>query len=233
LIPELCKFAGLLDEQKNDTRFKQKLAKYTKLDAQSRFQRINDYAKKIQGVFGKNKNNVALEQPVSVQGYSLKDLTVEVNGEEVPLQDGNYLRNIQKKIQHAASFENWILMYNSFDQAKELMGMLQQCAKTFGITFKKPMCVEVKGNRANNFTDALQKSIQNGCQIVVTLLDHKTRWVYNDIKKVIPLISALLEYPRSPFPMCVGQYLEERSLRRVWYHPPNERESWTPYLACP
>ena len=37
LIPELCKFAGLLDEQKNDTRFKQKLAKYTKLDAQSRF----------------------------------------------------------------------------------------------------------------------------------------------------------------------------------------------------
>jgi len=37
LIPELCKFAGLLDEQKNDTRFKQKLAKYTKLDAQHRF----------------------------------------------------------------------------------------------------------------------------------------------------------------------------------------------------
>ena len=157
LIPELCKFAGLLDEQKNDTRFKQKLAKYTKLDAQSRFQRINDYAKKIQGVFGKNKNNVALEQPVNVQGYSLKDLKVEVNGEEVPLQDGNYLRNITNKIQHAARFDNWVLMYNSFDNAKELMGMLQQCAKTFGITFTKPVCVEVKGNRANHFTDSLMK----------------------------------------------------------------------------
>lgn len=75
-------------------------------------------------------------------------------------------------------------MYNSFDNAKELMGMLQQCAKTFGIRFQKPICIEVKGNRSNNFTDALQKQNPNGCQIVVTLLDHKTRWVYNDIKKL-------------------------------------------------
>jgi hypothetical protein len=120
---------------------------------------------------------------MAVEGYSLKNLMVEVNGEEVPIQDGNYLRNVQKKIEHAASFENWVLMYNNFDEAKDLMGMLQQCGKTFGISFKKPTCVEVKGNRANNFTDALTRQISNGCQIVVTLLDHKTRWVYNDIKK--------------------------------------------------
>lgn len=124
LIPELCKFAGLLEEQKNDTRFKQKLAKYTKLEAQQRFTRINDYAKKIQGVFGKNKNNVALEQPMNVEGYSINNLMVDVNGEEIPVQDGNYLRNVQKKLEHAANFENWVLMYNSFDEAKELMGML-------------------------------------------------------------------------------------------------------------
>lgn len=120
----MCKFAGLLEEQKNDTRFKQKLAKYTKLEAQQRFTRINDYAKKIQGVFGKNKNNVALEQPMNVEGYSINNLMVDVNGEEIPVQDGNYLRNVQKKLEHAANFENWVLMYNSFDEAKELMGML-------------------------------------------------------------------------------------------------------------
>ena len=54
-------------------------------------------------------------------------------------------------------------MYNNFENAKELMGMLQQCAKTFGIKFKKPTCIEVKGSRANNFTDALDKQMPNGC----------------------------------------------------------------------
>ena len=61
---------------------------------------------------------------MNVEGYSLRDLCVEVNGEHIPLQDGNYLRNVQNKIQNAASFTNWVLMYNSFDCAKELMGML-------------------------------------------------------------------------------------------------------------
>jgi hypothetical protein len=121
---------------------------------------------------------------MNVEGYQIKDLNVEVNGELVPVQDGNYLRSINTKIEYAAHFNNWVLMYNNFENAKELMGMLQQCAKTFGITFTKPICVEVKGNRSNNFTDALAKSVSRDCQIVVSLLDHKTRWVYNDIKNM-------------------------------------------------
>jgi len=31
---------------------------------------------------------------------------------------------LKKKIQNAASFTNWVLVYNNFDNAKELMGML-------------------------------------------------------------------------------------------------------------
>jgi len=71
------------------------------------------------------------------------------------------LRNIEKKIENAAVFNNWVLVFNNFDNAKELMGLLQQCAKTYGITFTKPTVIEVKGNRSNNFTEALQKSIPN------------------------------------------------------------------------
>ena len=73
------------------------------------------------------------------------------------------MRNIQNKISQPANFENWVLMYNDFNNAKELMGMLQQCAKTFGIKFARPTTIEVKGNRANNFTDALQKQTPQGC----------------------------------------------------------------------
>jgi len=72
---------------------------------------------------------------MQVQGYAIKDLCVEVNGDHIPLQDGNYLRNIQNKLESPASFDNWVLMYNEFQDAKTLMGMLQQCAKTFGIRF--------------------------------------------------------------------------------------------------
>lgn len=47
LVPELCKFAGLLDYQTGDAKFKQNLAKITKLEPSTRMSRINDYAQKI------------------------------------------------------------------------------------------------------------------------------------------------------------------------------------------
>jgi hypothetical protein len=68
---------------------------------------------------------------------------------------------ILKKIENAAIFNNWILILNNFDNARELMGLLQKCAKTYGITLTKSNVIEVKGNISNNFTDSLQKSIPN------------------------------------------------------------------------
>ena len=85
------------------------------------------------------------------------------------------------------------------------------------------MCVEVKGSRSNNFTDAIQRAIPPQCQIVVTVLDHKTRWVYNDIKKVIYFKIAMSQSFRSSFLMCTSPNFEERFIRRFRNYFANER----------
>lgn len=79
LIPELCKFAGLLDYQINDIKFKQNLAKITKLEPATRMGRINEYAKKIQNSLCQKQSSISLSQPLSVEGYNIDKLQIDVN----------------------------------------------------------------------------------------------------------------------------------------------------------
>ena len=184
LVPELCKFAGLLDYQTNDAKFKQNLAKITKLEPSTRMTRINDYAQKIQLCLGKKQSSISLGQPLAVDGYCVDHLAIEVNAQKIKLQDGNFLKNIKQKIALPAYFENWMMVYSNPDDAKSFFELASKCAETYGIKFKLPRKVKPKSNSKQDFLEAITANFFDGCQIVVVVLDFKSKSFYHDIKKV-------------------------------------------------
>ena len=76
------------------------------------------------------------------------------------------------------------MVYSNGDDAKLFFETATKCAQTFGIKLAIPKRIKTKGNSRKDFIDAIKENITPACQIVVTVLDQKTKSVYAEVKKV-------------------------------------------------
>jgi len=137
LIPELCKMTGLDRKSKNDNRLMGKIAKYTRLDPQQRYNYISELTQQIVSKTEKNLNQWGIkisETNPYVDAVNLTTPRIRIGKKkEVDIKKGTF--NIRDQIYEKGVVEDWVVFYSENNKrrdgklADELAYQLRQIGK--------------------------------------------------------------------------------------------------------
>jgi len=185
LVPELVQMTGLDDDMVRDYHLMNEVAKYTRLDPLSRYNKIKSLCSPLAEFYSKNYG-ITMEQQSSVTGHVLNPPKLKIGHKDlIPDNKGTY--QMREPIFHPANFDKWVLFYagQCEQDAKILVETLQKCASAYAIGVKKPIMVAIKDNNPEAFKKTVIANLKADTQIAVALYppNNKKTWykVFKDV----------------------------------------------------
>lgn len=162
LVPELVKLTGMEDDERNNFQLMKRLAGHTKMEPQERNDRAQDLLQKLAKEKDKGDFFTVNSTEITVKGYVLPQPVFEFGGNKTEVPKGGQL-NVRQRLLKPVELDSWSLAYTSLsdrddDDADELVKILKDAGKTYGISVKDPRFIVSKNKSWESFRDALEKA---------------------------------------------------------------------------
>jgi len=188
LIPELCRMTGLSDSMTVNRELMTELSTITKKAPEERFREILNLAQQLNALQTNEKWKIAINpNPINIQGVQLQTASIQVRGGTIPVSPNAKFVLQNQDILSSIRIDSWMVFYSQrdIDLTELLVSKVQQCGHSYGIVISTPrlICVEGYGTKLEEmFVGAIMRETNPQLQIVVTVLSHQNKHVYNVIK---------------------------------------------------
>jgi len=192
ILPELVHLTGLSEEMRRDQKLMQDVAKFTRLNASSRLDKISGINGDLKDYL-EDYSRIKLDSNNPVKGYMLPAPQIML-GDNKLLEPSKGNFNIQCPVFQPADIKNWLFIYADFDGSnqdndsplKTFLRTMPKCKKEFGIAIGQPKTCPVQERDAGFFRQKLVENIEaHNPQIVLAFYpkEQKNEW-YKVLKDV-------------------------------------------------
>lgn len=195
LVPEVCIMTGLSEETRGNFQIMKEIATHTRVGPEQRAESLKKFMNRI-------LSNAAIQEEMRGWSLSFSPDLVQFKGRNLPGEkiyqaqnksfyydpsSADWSRELRSsRLLHSIPIKNWALIVTRRDSnnANEFVGALSRVGPPMGLDITKPKVFPLDGDRLNDYTNALQKVISPGLQLVMTIVPNNRKDRYDAIKKL-------------------------------------------------
>jgi aubergine-like protein len=207
LIPELCLMTGLTDKMRNDRKFMTSISEYSRLDPQTRCQRLNALIRKI-------NSDPAVQNDLAEWGTSYDPNLIKLTGRLLPQEKiqmkgvessyqqptGDFSKELRSKnLFQTPNIQYWAIFVAQKDAqlVNEFSETMQRVSGPMGMRMAKPRVTILTNDSAGKYVEGC-KSLTSPCEMVVCIVPNNNKDRYDAIKVILTIIHirlvSLLKY---------------------------------------
>lgn len=201
LIPELCRATGLTDENRQNFQLMQKMATHTKMEPNTRINRLMKFRDRLEGEKVKTVFNDFLMElaPTLVQfdGRELKPEKILFGNDRsiTTTSKGNWTSDLQRnKFYMAAIPKNWCVIYPTKFEAtmNNFLDCFKSVAGSVNYNLPAPKRVPIPNDTKDSYLRAINAQLEQPLDFAMFLLPNTDSDRYTAVKKRCCVVKSIL-----------------------------------------